>query len=103
MPEGGRLEISTKITGMGQDGGNVAPLIEIIFADNGVGIPEENMPKIFDPFFSTREGTSGLGLAIVHNILDMHQGVIHVEQGRRGGTVFTILLPLWEQRGSEDE
>jgi signal transduction histidine kinase len=96
MPEGGRLDIGTKITAPGQARASVTPFLEITFADNGVGIPEENLPKIFDPFFSTREGTSGLGLAIVHNILDLHQGVIHVEGGRTAGTVFTILLPLRE-------
>ena len=100
MPEGGRLDISTKITAAGQPRASVTPFLEIIFTDNGVGIPEENLPKIFDPFFSTREGTSGLGLAIVHNILDMHKGAINVERGSGVGTVFTILLPLWEQNGS---
>ena len=98
MPEGGRLDILTKITAAGQPRASVAPFLEILFADNGVGIPEENLPKIFDPFFSTREGTSGLGLAIVHNILDMHKGAIHAERGREVGMVFTILLPLWEQK-----
>ena len=101
MPAGGRLDISTKITNAGQSRASVPPLLEIMFADNGVGIPAANLPKIFDPFFSTREGTSGLGLAIVHNILDMHKGAIHVERGSSSGTVFTILLPLWEQHGSE--
>lgn len=96
MPEGGRLDIATKITAPGLPRASVTPFLEITFADDGVGIPEENLPKIFDPFFSTREGTSGLGLAIVHNILDLHQGVIHVERGRAVGTVFTILLPLLE-------
>ncbi len=96
MPEGGCLDISTKITSSGQPRASVTPFLEIMFADNGIGIPEENLPKIFDPFFSTREKTSGLGLAIVHNILDMHKGAIHVERGRTAGTVFTMLLPLWE-------
>ena len=100
MPEGGRLDISTRITASGQPRAGVNPFLEILFADNGVGIPEENLPKIFDPFVSTREGTSGLGLAIVHNILDMHKGAIHVERGRSAGTLFTILLPLSLQDGS---
>jgi len=99
MPEGGCLDISTKITTSDQTRASATPFLEIMFADNGVGIPEENLPKIFDPLFSTREGTSGLGLAIVHNILDMHKGAIHVERGNGVGTVFTILLPLWEQQG----
>ncbi|MCG6537483.1 MAG: ATP-binding protein, partial [Syntrophales bacterium LBB04] len=90
-------DTTTKITTAGQPRACVNPFQEILFAANGVGISEENLPKIFDPFFSTREGTSGLGLAIVHNILDMHKGAINVERGSGAGTVFTILLPLWAQ------
>jgi signal transduction histidine kinase len=77
---------------------NGKPFLEIIFTDNGIGIPEENLPKIFDPFFSTKEGTLGLGLAIVHNIIDMHKGAIHVDSGNGGGTVFSLLLPLMDPK-----
>ena len=94
MPEGGRLHIETRRSDRDQSRPNAAPFVEIVFADDGKGIPEENLPKIFDPFFSTREGTYGLGLAIVHNIVSMHKGAIHVEGGAKGGTVFTVLFPL---------
>jgi signal transduction histidine kinase len=70
--------------------------IELRFADTGPGIPEEDRKRIFDPFFSTRDGSSGLGLAIVHNIIDLHRGSVDVERGVRGGSVFTVLLPLAE-------
>lgn len=95
MPEGGRLHIETRLSAASHRGPGVAPFLEIVFSDNGIGIPEENLSKIFDPLFSTHEGTSGLGLAIVHNIVDMHKGTIHVERGEKGGTVCTILLPIW--------
>jgi signal transduction histidine kinase len=63
-------------------------------SDTGVGIPRENLKKIFDPFFSTRERGSGLGLAIVHNIVHVHGGAIDVESRENEGTVFTLLFPL---------
>jgi len=71
--------------------------IELRFADTGGGIGEKDRKRIFDPFFSTREGGNGLGLAIVHNIVDLHRGTVDVENGKRGGSVFTVLLPLLEE------
>jgi signal transduction histidine kinase len=72
-------------------------MIELRFADTGCGISEEDRKRIFDPFYSTKEGGSGLGLAIVHNIIDLHRGTVDVERGERGGSVFTVLLPLLEE------
>jgi signal transduction histidine kinase len=71
--------------------------IELRFADTGGGIGEKDRKRIFDPFFSTREGGNGLGLAIVHNIVDLHRGTVDVENGKGGGSVFTVLLPLLEE------
>jgi PAS domain S-box-containing protein len=71
--------------------------VELRFADTGDGIGAEDRKRIFDPFFSTKEGSSGLGLAIVHNIIDLHRGTVDVEKGERGGSVFTVLLPLLEE------
>ncbi len=92
MPDGGRLTIETHR----REGylGNGASAVEIRFSDTGCGIPKENLTRIFDPFFSTKEKGSGLGLAIAHNIIDMHQGVIHVENSVQGGAVFSVFLPL---------
>ncbi|MGE5790226.1 MAG: two-component system sensor histidine kinase NtrB, partial [Syntrophaceae bacterium] len=75
--------------------------IELRFADTGSGIAEEDRRRIFDPFFSTREKGSGLGLAIVHNIMDLHRGTVDVEQGEKGGSVFTVLLPLVDEHDRE--
>jgi PAS domain S-box-containing protein len=72
-------------------------MIELRFADTGPGINEDDRKRIFDPFFSTREGGGGLGLAIVHNIIDLHRGTVDVERGAGGGSVFTVLLPLLEE------
>lgn len=62
-------------------------------ADHGVGIPPENLPKIFDPFFSTKMGGTGLGLAIVYSIVKNHGGQIEVTSAPGEGTTFSLLLP----------
>ena len=71
--------------------------ITIIFADDGPGIPEENFQKIFEPFFSTKDPTSGnggegLGLYIVWNILKMFGGRIQLDRSYRSGTKFLIQI-----------
>jgi len=69
--------------------------VEITVADDGPGIPAEVVPRIFDPFFTTKdvgEG-SGLGLSIVHGIVDRHGGRIEVQSRVGEGTTFRIVLP----------
>ncbi|MDP3981723.1 MAG: ATP-binding protein [Chlamydiota bacterium] len=69
--------------------------LEISFSDNGCGIPPENMNKIFDPFYSTKDqkGT-GLGLSVVWGIIDAHNGTIQVNNRNDRGTTFIIRLPV---------
>ncbi len=72
-------------------------VLTIIFADNGPGIPEQNFQKIFEPFFSTKDPTSGnggegLGLYIVWNILKMFNGTIQIDKNFRSGTKFIIQI-----------
>lgn len=76
--------------------------VEIQVADNGSGIPDEHLTKIFDPFFSTKgpKGT-GLGLAIVWGIVEEHGGRISVESEVGEGTTFRIVLPVAEEQRSE--
>lgn len=70
----------------------------ISIADNGAGIPEDTLPKIFDPYFSTREEVTrkglGLGLAVVHSIIRRHDGTIDVESEPGTGTTVRICLPV---------
>ncbi len=71
--------------------------VEIRFADDGVGIPEENHNRVFDPFFTTKlgQGGSGLGLNIVYNIVtSVLGGTIELESSVGGGTTFIVVLPL---------
>jgi len=65
-------------------------MIEI--SDTGAGIAPDNLPRIFDPFFSTKEGGSGLGLAITYRIIKEHKGEIEVESRPGEGTKFKIWL-----------
>jgi two-component system NtrC family sensor kinase len=71
-------------------------MVAIVFQDTGCGIPEENLSKIFTPFFTTKpigKGT-GLGLAIVYGIIKMHRGQIYVESEVGVGSTFTVTLPI---------
>jgi two-component system NtrC family sensor kinase len=70
--------------------------IKIDISDNGIGIPEDDIPQIFQPFFSTKHDTSGigLGLAIVHGIVKSHNGRIDVKSELGRGTTISITLPL---------
>ena len=62
-------------------------------SDTGRGIPQENLAKIFEPYYSTKETGTGLGLAIVQKIVDVHNGTIGVESKMDDGTRFTVRLP----------
>ncbi len=78
------------------------PFITITIADNGVGIIQEHMEKITDPFFTTRteQGGTGLGLSISYDVVRRHQGTMHFQSIPNHGTTVTIRLPI--KRSSED-
>lgn len=69
-------------------------LIEIEIADTGPGIPAENLPRIFEPFFSTKAKGTGLGLAVTYGFVLNHQGDIKVQSQLGQGTTFTVQLPV---------
>lgn len=94
MPRGGTLRIGVR---MNAD----TDMAEISIQDSGVGIAPDKINRIFDPFFSTKEGPddsgqggSGLGLSICREIIERHQGRIRVESTVGKGTAFTIKLPI---------
>jgi len=68
-------------------------------ADNGAGIPEGIIKRVFEPFFTTREVGSGMGmgLSVCHTIIETHQGSIRAANRPEGGAIFTINLPLAEE------
>jgi len=89
MSEGGTLQISTEAI-PGEPGA-----VALRIADNGIGMSREIQEKIFDPFFSTKNETKGvgLGLAVVYGIIQRHRGNIQVDSQQGAGTTFTITLP----------
>lgn len=87
MDKGGKLEISTKVTDKH---------IVVRFADTGHGIAPDQINRIFDPFFSTKESGTGLGLFVSYGIIQNHHGSIEVESRVNTGTTFTIKLPVDE-------
>jgi two-component system nitrogen regulation sensor histidine kinase NtrY len=69
-------------------------MVELIVADTGIGIPDRDKIRIFEPYFSTKRGGTGLGLAIVNSIVSEHQGVLRVEDNVPRGTRFIIDIPM---------
>jgi len=93
MPKGGTFTVSTLALPQRIDGGEEGHEVQIIFEDTGIGIPPENLPKIFNPFFSTRPDGTGLGLSITKNIVEQNGGKIEVKSQVNVGTKFIITLP----------
>jgi len=71
--------------------------VRVEVKDDGCGIPEENLPRLFSPFFTTRSEGTGLGLALVKKAVDLHQGNIEVASQPQQGTTFTVSLPIKRQ------
>ncbi len=88
MPEGGTIFIRSENVESPQ-----GPFIKITVRDQGVGIPQEDLPRIFDPFFSTKKDGHGLGLATVHSVVLKHGGMVDVESEQGQGTAFHVFLP----------
>jgi two-component system, cell cycle sensor histidine kinase and response regulator CckA len=100
MPNGGQVAVAAgnHLLGAGED-----PLLKegryvrITVEDHGSGISEKDLPRIFEPYFTTKETGTGLGLAVVYSIIKNHHGHISVQSKLGVGTVFTILLPASER------
>ncbi|MBD5642203.1 MAG: two-component sensor histidine kinase, partial [Desulfovibrio sp.] len=75
--------------------------VELQFLDSGPGFDAANLESILDPFFTTKEGGTGLGLPIVHSIISGHGGVLKLENRKEGGAVARIWLPAAEETGDE--
>jgi two-component system cell cycle sensor histidine kinase/response regulator CckA len=78
-----------------EDFENTGPLLAVAVCDNGPGIPPELLPKIFEPYFTTkseRQGT-GLGLSIVQRLIKQAKGALHVHTRAGEGTTFTVYVP----------
>jgi nitrogen fixation/metabolism regulation signal transduction histidine kinase len=89
MPSQGSLTITTRNIPPDSGAGH-AGCLELQIRDTGIGIPTENLNRIFDPFFTTNQNGTGLGLSVVHQIVQKHLGTIRVESKVNMGTTFTI-------------
>jgi two-component system NtrC family sensor kinase len=85
MPEGGTLSVSSRLAEDGR--------LAISFADTGHGIDPEHLEHIFEPFFSTKEEGTGLGLSVSYNVVQRHGGEITFQSKVGEGTTFTVWLP----------
>lgn len=88
--EGGTVHI---VVGAGTD----ENVLQLRVEDNGPGIPESEMEKLFDPFYTTRDEGTGLGLSVVYAIIESHEGSINAANRPEGGAVFTLTLPVWTE------
>jgi signal transduction histidine kinase len=84
MPAGGELRVEGRVRAGG---------IEITIADTGEGIPADDLAHVFEPFFANRQDATGLGLALVHRIVEEHGGELTVRSERGLGTELTVRLP----------
>jgi PAS domain S-box-containing protein len=96
MPNGGKVWI--QCTNVNLANGNLFVLspgyyIQLTVQDSGIGIHPDHLKKVFDPYFTTKQKGSGLGLAVAYNIVAKHDGQVSVESKLGEGTTFTIMLP----------
>ena len=89
MPAGGTLTIEARAVANG---------IEMLFEDSGPGIPEEQRNNIFEPFYSTKDGGTGLGLTVSYNIVTAHGGTLDLLDGRGAGACFRLFLPTGDKQ-----
>jgi two-component system sensor histidine kinase FlrB len=92
MKPGGTLSLRVTVDDTQLNGGCI-----VVFADQGTGIRSEMLGKIFEPGFSSRAGSPGLGLAVTRTVIEQHGGMIGVESQEGQGTTFTISLPLAQE------
>ena len=89
MPAGGKMKISAREFEHG---------VEIMFQDSGPGIPEERRNNIFEPFFSTKDGGTGLGLTVSYNIVTAHGGTLDLVGENELGACFRLFLPIGDKQ-----
>jgi PAS domain S-box-containing protein len=88
MPDGGTLTMGVRLVL-----GAPEPMVQVFVRDTGEGIPDDVLPNVFEPFFTTRTKGSGLGLAIAKRIIDQHGGEVRVESEVGSGTMVSFSLP----------
>jgi signal transduction histidine kinase len=90
-PAGG--DVNVRVRSIAAPGASAAPIVEVVIADTGPGIPRAHLGRLFVPGFTTKETGSGVGLAIAERVVSAHHGRITVESEEGRGTIITITLP----------
>ncbi len=106
MPQGGMITISGENVSLGPNeigSLKAGDYVRISFADQGTGIPKENLDKIFDPYFTTKKKGSGLGLATAYSIIKKHGGAMAAESDPGRGTKISLYLPASSKELKEPE
>ena len=106
MPNGGTITIRSENVNIEADSGTTLPsgkYIKICFEDQGVGISKKHLSNIFEPYFTTKQKGSGLGLATTYSIIKRHEGHITVYSEIEKGTVFNLYLPASSNNFDEPE
>ena len=106
MPDGGKIQILGERINLSRNNAfslEAGEYAKLTFQDQGIGIEDEHLKKIFDPYFTTKQKGSGLGLAVAFSIIDKHSGRITVDSEIGIGSKFTIYLPAIEELDSELE
>jgi PAS domain S-box-containing protein len=100
MPDGGTLTIISSVAEGIQIGDSFKNTVRVAIKDTGVGIPKENLDKLFTPFFTTKEKGKGvgLGLPVVHGIIERHKGKIVVDSELGQGTTFSVYLEVTDEQ-----
>jgi len=99
MPEGGIVEVAAR--NLTVELGHTSPLpagryVRLTVKDHGIGIPPDHIPNVFDPYFTTKQKGSGLGLAVCYSIVRAHEGLIFADSNLGEGTTFDVYLPAGE-------
>jgi PAS domain S-box-containing protein len=97
MPEGGVIEINVELMRLKKDqfpGIKKGKYVKIAIKDQGIGIEEKNLGRIFEPYFTTKKEGTGLGLAICYSVVKRHKGFIEVKSEVEKGSVFIVYLPV---------
>lgn len=101
MPEGGIIKVNCEnidFERSKKEGLTPHDYIKISIKDSGIGINPAQLDKIFDPYFSTKQQGSGLGLAVCHSIINKHDGIIQAYSEQGSGTTFTLYLPAQKDK-----
>ncbi len=111
MPDGGTLTVRSRKESPRRDKGdrpagdpkytNADEYVHITITDTGVGIDNASLEKIFEPFYTTKAGGTGLGLPMVHKIIDIHHGKVEATSSPGHGSTFSVWLPLYNRQTGE--